>query len=89
MVYHLRRCQDFYLWEGLNDGLQTKIEIWIAGGDHNSLQRFTAGANHLHQLFTIFGTELGVKQNRLFWARHQRRRNRENSFILWIIDVQL
>ena len=87
MVNHLLRGHHFGIREGFYQRLQTKIEIRIAGSDHNLVQRFTAAANFLHQRFAIFHAELSVKQNGFFRARDQRGRDRENAFFLRVISV--
>ncbi len=45
MVHHLLRGDNFGIREGFHQRLQAEIEIRIAGGDHDFVQRFTAVAN--------------------------------------------
>ena len=70
MVHHLLRGDNFGIREGFHQRLQAEIEIRIAGGDHDFVQRFTAVANFFYQRFAILHAELRVKQHCLFRPRY-------------------
>lgn len=87
MVNHMLRGHHFGIREGFDQRLQAKIEIRIAGGDHNLIQGFTAAADFFYQRFAILHAELRVKQHRLFRTGNQRGGDRENAFFLRVPGI--
>ena len=85
---HFCGCHHFGFRERFDQRLQAKIEIRIAGSNHDAGQFFTAFLNHFNQLLAILHAELSVKQHRFMRAGGEGGVNRENTVLLRVIGLQ-
>ncbi|VGP07127.1 hypothetical protein SB00610_00872 [Klebsiella quasipneumoniae subsp. similipneumoniae] len=88
MFNHFRRGDHFRLREGFHQRLKAKIEVRIAGGDHNPRQRFAVFLDHVYQLFAVFDAELGVKQHRFMRAGNEGGVDGKKTFLLRVVSLQ-